>query len=294
MPLYVVLHCCDINGGQEIMRSQLNKIKEHGLYDQVESIHVSWLSPNNSSGPDFLGDFSKVKIGYASTQINQEEYPALDLVCKLAREHCDSFILYMHSKGVRYTGTKREFANDWRNLMEYFVVNQWRSCIKYLEDKCAVGVNHATFPSPHFSGNFWWARANHIKRCAQNLMSNKASFMTTRYYCEQWLFRDASNRSFSQSQMPVVCLWKSETDHYNNPYPASSYVSRGDRVTFVGVPGVENGRTSRHQIGMTVKRTTFAPAKIIRSSGRAKTPGYFRGAVATPNRPKRRSRSVAR
>jgi hypothetical protein len=48
--------------------------------------------------------------------------------------------------------------------MEYFVLENWRSCVTCLEGHDTVGVQWTTVPRPHYSGNFWWADSRYLRR----------------------------------------------------------------------------------------------------------------------------------
>jgi hypothetical protein len=69
-------------------------------------------------------------------------------------------VMYAHTKGSYnlspITATHREF-------MTSGVVGRWREAVAALEDHDAAGCfwePHA--PSPHFTGNFWWANAGYL------------------------------------------------------------------------------------------------------------------------------------
>jgi len=56
-------------------------------------------------------------------------------------------------------------VNDWREYMEYFIIDKFDSCLFLLsKDYDACGVNLVDDPSWHFSGNFWWAKSDYIKK----------------------------------------------------------------------------------------------------------------------------------
>ena len=65
-------------------------------------------------------------------------------------------IWYIHSKGI---STKHQNPRthlkirDWRRLMEYFVITNWRDCVKTLENGFdTAGINYHLSPSPHYPG----------------------------------------------------------------------------------------------------------------------------------------------
>lgn len=92
----------------------------------------------------------------------------------------DDKVFYFHSKGATKADTPWiDVINGWSYKLIYFLVDQREKCVNFLDDYDVVGANYwgeftpdscrkscdqATNPPPHFSGNFWWARGDHIKR----------------------------------------------------------------------------------------------------------------------------------
>ena len=55
-------------------------------------------------------------------------------------------------------------VNDWRKYMEYFIIENYESCLVILDKYDACGVNLCSNPTKHFSGNFWWSTSEYIKK----------------------------------------------------------------------------------------------------------------------------------
>ena len=53
-------------------------------------------------------------------------------------------------------------VDDWRNFMNWSVIEQWKQCVEALKECDAVGPNLDMEPWVHFSGNFWWAKSEWI------------------------------------------------------------------------------------------------------------------------------------
>jgi hypothetical protein len=78
-------------------------------------------------------------------------------------------ILYFHSKGVRLGRTDFENENiqDWRRVMELFLLRHYRVCLQKLASAEAVGgmysgyIDRDTSKPGHFIGNFWWTTGAH-------------------------------------------------------------------------------------------------------------------------------------
>jgi hypothetical protein len=89
------------------------------------------------------------------------EFPTIDLLRAHAATN-DCAILYLHTKGVSRTGPS---IDDWRAAMLYWMVERWRECAdKLIKGFDVVGYTRCERPLPHFQGNFWWAKASHVRK----------------------------------------------------------------------------------------------------------------------------------
>lgn len=86
----------------------------------------------------------------------------------------EAFILYFHTKGITSITKHLKFGQMhllrnyqyWRYYLNWGVLENWESCLSGLhhENADVAGVNFMDHPSPHFSGNFWWSRSEHIRK----------------------------------------------------------------------------------------------------------------------------------
>lgn len=103
------------------------------------------------------------------------EHYTLDFLREKIQEDKDEYnILYIHLKGSSKIDNLA--YRDWRKLMEYFNITRWRECVSKLDEGYdTVGVNwipdfnrqgNTYYPhvKKHFSGNFWWAKSEYIKK----------------------------------------------------------------------------------------------------------------------------------
>lgn len=179
MSIKIFYHIACIGPWEQIVRDQINKIIYSGLYDELESLHCYVLGHNN------VDEFNKCinllksignKIVITKTNLNDkldEAFTLLDI-----RNHIDNNtkFLYFHTKGVTrynsdiYTLNKTDFkipnlynnVVDWRNIMEYVLIKNYKVCLQELDSSDVVGINYLIFPNNnHFSGNFWWCRGSH-------------------------------------------------------------------------------------------------------------------------------------
>ena len=102
-------------------------------------------------------------VVYHSKELREFETPTLYKLWDWCKTHPDDSVIYCHTKGVSRPSTK---LTAWRKLMEHMVVLRWRENLEMLKDVDAVGVNWRTnapyWPTPHFTGTFWHARADYI------------------------------------------------------------------------------------------------------------------------------------
>jgi len=158
MKIKIFYHVCAVNNYKSIVRDQLSKIIFSGLFDVVSDVFVTIVGEFADDCEQFLSQFGpKVKvIKKDKFDTSFERLTLLNIPNYI--DKTDLF-LYIHSKGV--TKPENEAVQDWRWMMEYFLIKRWRECLKALESHHVVGCKFQGWPKPHFSGNFWWARADY-------------------------------------------------------------------------------------------------------------------------------------
>lgn len=117
-----------------------------------------------------------IQILYTSTDLLLYERPILNLMRMHAQQYTpDTRMFYIHTKGVsnqRQSPILQDRMKAWRNFMEAYVIKRWRDCFAVLDEFDVCGVNYKSeSTTPHFSGNMWWARAEHIARLPTLLTS---------------------------------------------------------------------------------------------------------------------------
>lgn len=97
-------------------------------------------------------------------------------------------ILYIHSKGIsRFTINQK----NWLEILDYYLITQWRDCIKQLKNYDIVSVKDSgdlsEIPS---SGNFWWATGAYLATLPDplNIQEYWPEFAKHERYCyEGWI-----------------------------------------------------------------------------------------------------------
>lgn len=214
--IIVVYHVCAYGRGAKaawstILREQVDKMHCSGLYAACRGIHcfvsgsdadtcVAWL---RAQGAKFV-------IEACEPEDRSYERLALEGMHQkhLIPSKEELALLYLHSKGVTKKGVSADRVADWRRYMEYWLIGRWRECVRRLSNTDVVGVNcHAT-PRLHFSGNFWWARGDYVRRLPKRIDKN--------YFAPEWYVCSKSPRIFSWMESGV--------DHYRKAYPPIEYI----------------------------------------------------------------------
>ena len=167
----------------------------------------------------------KYEIVNYSRDITLFENPTINALNDFSKVHPDSYILYLHTKGVRYS--KEDIKeNDWINLMLYFLVEEYNVCMSTLDNGYdTVGCNYSIeldqrvfdgypAPPPHYSGNFWWANTNYLKK-----LPNLSLDPPLRNAPEFWLF---------QNNPKCYNLHLSNVNHYHVTYPRNIYTNKNN------------------------------------------------------------------
>ena len=200
---YIYIHICCINNWQTIIERLINKIHESGLYDQVLEIRIGILGKNETH----IFDDPKIRIIYQSMDLTLGESVTLNLMRQHASEmQSDARILYLHSKGVRTNGENPRIE-DWTRYMTYFTVECWRECQIELDLYDTTGVNLSSQVTWHYSGNFWWARANYISTLGE---CSREPYLAP----EMWVCSKTEKRG---------CLFQSNRNHYLEEFPENLY-----------------------------------------------------------------------
>lgn len=194
--LYDVLgfwHICMINKYQEIISEQLDLMVSSGLYDRSKNIFVSCVGSDSElqNVNKLLEKYNKIKIQSHRENIEEYEFPALEMIQNASKSN-DSFrCFYIHTKGVSWPD--HEGGKHWRDYMNYYIIEKWKDNIDRLSsgyDTCGVKLISKGFPL-HYSGNFWWANSEYIKKLKPVSDLDKKD----RFSAEMWLCSNNPNTS---------------------------------------------------------------------------------------------------
>lgn len=185
-PIQVVYHTAamgDPHYWRDTVTDQLQMLKDVGL-TTIRITHVGGQEQYVlAEGQRLNLDLTLVR---SDPQILHYETFAILEIERLAKES-DLPIMYLHTKGVSCPGDLVKW--NWRKLMEHYVIRKWKEHLAELEstDYDTIGINWRNEGfSPHYSGNFWIAKASHI-RSLPDFPTYHASLLMVRYTCEFWI-----------------------------------------------------------------------------------------------------------
>ncbi len=232
-PVYGFYHIYCVNDWERIVREQVHRIGESGLYEKTTKIFVGCIAFS-------LADTEKLKtllppkyqLDYLSLGSTGYEMKTLDLLWKKAQNE-DFYLYYFHTKGVSMDGhscalhqkkypffkmrekSMKECSEKWRLLMEYFIFDRYTCDIHALNK----GFNlYGVIPRyeggiPYFSGNFWWADSEYIRELPDIDASGE-----NRYTAEFWV-------GLNKKWHPYV-PYHSLINMYYSPVPEVFYMDR--------------------------------------------------------------------
>lgn len=229
--IYIYYHICTIGVWFLMVKNCFNRIIKSGLMKKIEKMFITVLG-NDLDLVKKIFNHEKVEIIFHSVDLTLYERPCLKLIHSHALGRDDNFILlYLHSKGVSKLNISSNYRRfdwndnsvyDWIEMLTYYIVDLFETCIKNLEHNDTCGVNlykyHQHF---HYSGNFWWANSHYIKNLNPEIGDNYLD-------PEMWIGRCEKYK--------MVSLWNSDMNHYNQDYPLCNYIDKINIMTVSNPP----------------------------------------------------------
>jgi hypothetical protein len=206
-PIYIFIHVCSLHNGIPIFYDQMANIMESGLYDKCKNILVSIVGKKFDLPID---KYPKMKLLYHDDNPKFYEVKTINYIQHISQYLPDNArVLYVHTKGVRKNGDE-VCVRSWRKLLEYWTINKHDIALQYLQNYDTVGSNVINMsPAPaikeqflfyvnpahyfHYSGNFWWTTAQHIRRLPQLAHDPANHSMSTRSRAENWILSPMPN-----------------------------------------------------------------------------------------------------
>lgn len=206
--IYIFYHIYCNKNTLEIVKDQINKIIFSGLYESCNNIYCFLTGEETYINlcQDYIQNCGK-KFSIEAIGVNDTTYERFTLlkIKKYITENDKLF--YFHSKGV--TKASNQYITDWRNVMEYFLIGQYKMCLKELDDYDTVGINYIS--NLHYSGNFWWTKGSYFLTLPDKIEDYYTA--PEDYICIQ----KPKYRNLYSTQLEGM-------GHYTNLYPLKNYV----------------------------------------------------------------------
>lgn len=200
-------HVCQLGDWRRSFDLTFDRLKTSGLYDATSEIRCGVVCPQKNMVDDSRLEDDKIKVCAVGIP-QQYERPTLIHMRQMSETEDDTLYWYVHTKGIRHFGKpQEENVIDWIKLMLYWNVERWEEAVKSLEQYDTYGCNWAGW---HYSGNFWWARSEHIRMLPSTIPDNYNG-------PEDWVTikREKAYCPFSSGLQGF--------GHYHNRYPESNY-----------------------------------------------------------------------
>jgi len=235
--IYGFMHVYQVHNWNKIVEEQFYRMKKSGLWDKIDKLFIGLVGKEPTRAYE-----KKVKILYHMNKPELFEAFTLTML-HLYSQGFDGQVFYIHTKGV--SRNSPEGFTDWRRMMEHYVIDRHKTCLKELENNDIVGCNwhlgegfmsasskHAegTKVTPHFSGNFWWANTNYIKKLPILYP------LKSKYECEFWI---------GKAEPKVAELWHSGIHHQRKPYPESNYIGKLNTHYFIGKEKINDSNNNQ-------------------------------------------------
>lgn len=232
----------------QLLMEKFKLIESSGLINNINQVKITAVTQNDARVRAFhdLCSLYKmpIEINFLQNQYrndyemiedlrkifdNVTKNPGENFTHKMMYEDCkttDQNVLYLHAKGITSIinnllapGLVSKYKNryDWRLFM-YNVITDWKECVNALENGYdTAGIDYTTEPSPHYRGNFFWTKSEHVRKLPDP--------MTTEWWVE--LKREKNNAWLNK-----VCdrfgseLWLCSI-------PAKSFCSRVNQGNYI-------------------------------------------------------------
>lgn len=213
MGFKVFYHVCAINHCLTIVKEQVSALHLSGMYDAAESIHV-FVSGN----PDiilpvvvFLNQAGK-KIKVEVVEPYDRSYERFTLLGMRSLLKPDDVAFYFHTKGVSRTDTMASCFEQWARMLLIVSMKHFRRIVEQLQNNeyDVGGVNYSVDDNgvAHFSGNFWFTRADYYLSLDPQI---GMGYLDPEYY-------------ICTKQPRALCVYNSNRSHYLIPTSMQEYV----------------------------------------------------------------------
>lgn len=205
---YIFYHIFLYDKINPIVKEQLDLLISNGLIEQSE-LYVTIMDDYkgiyklNENNLNIINRYAKEIY---KVNENLYEFFTIEKLYELSTLNEGNY-LYIHTKGCTRVNDQDGIINlinlpgkyyysyknieNWRQIMNHFTIEQFEICNQYLNNGFDLaGCNYykrndITSSTAHYSGNFWWASSNFIKK-----LPNPNEYIgTNRLHAESWIGR---------------------------------------------------------------------------------------------------------
>ena len=193
-------HTCQLGPWKEIVQEQFDTLESSGILDVCENVYITFLGKKREDISWLIEKHPKFILFAYDPDLGNYERLCLMSLLEWSQEN-EANVLYIHNKGASRNNT--ENIRTWRKAMEYFLIENYKTCLEDLKEYDALGCmiknegrrghnisNEAH--KMHFSGNFWWSKTEYLKNLPSlnhiDLRQNSAYWL-----CERWVLHSHPN-----------------------------------------------------------------------------------------------------
>lgn len=167
----IFIHVALLDGWFEKVHKYILLIDSSGLFNIVNNIYLCFVGKDDIDISNFDDHIrKKILVKRVSSKLTDFELPTQKLLYDFCSNNKNSYILYIHTKGV---GKEKNLCiEDWIDYMLYFLINKHTVALENLSTNSTVGVDLRNEPTLHYSGNFWWAKSSYISTLPDPLLFN--------------------------------------------------------------------------------------------------------------------------
>jgi hypothetical protein len=209
MKIRGVIHICQKDGWKKSFEILVKSLYSSGLLEATERIDLCVVSDTEMDTSVFLPKSTYHFMGPSELY----ERPSLLHLRSLSEQDTeDVYYWYLHTKGLRWFGTKYETnILDWIDIMLYWNVVLWKKAVFTLKHGYdtygANAVINSSMYANHYSGNFWWSKSSYLKKLPLTIGPNYND-------PEYWIL---------QMSPKIFYPYPSKVNHYDFPHPPERY-----------------------------------------------------------------------
>lgn len=202
--IIIYIHICQKEGWKRSFTIIMDSIRESNLYDSVDEFRLGVVNEDGYLIQDELLNDKKFKIIHVGHSNEYERNTLLHMKKSSYVDPDNTLYCYLHTKGIRHFNTPFEKPIlDWIYDMLKYNIYYWEDVVNKLKIYETYGCNYNNL---HYSGNFWWATKEHIKKLPDQISTDYVD-------PENWILTNNTNAYCANN-----C-----GDDFVKPYPDNIY-----------------------------------------------------------------------